>query len=158
MKQKIGNYINLALFFGVFGFFTIGSAVKYFTSDWGDEAVAVKATITDIHEITRYKKGRLISSYKLSFEYPKGNSTENGVLNFSGDSFEELVSNNSFDLVYKKDADATYVSKSTYDKKPTIGRVLIGSLMGLVLGLVVMVFVGGFLNKLFKFFPEEERK
>lgn len=158
MKQKIGNFINLAIFLSVFGFFGGKALVNYFSSDFGSNAIQVSASITEVNEKIKLKKGREVLSYSLKFTYPNGDGYESGQLTMSGDVYNEIVKNNKFDLVFDKGNPSNYRSKWAYDQKWTIGRVLMASLFGLVVGFIAMVVIGGFLNRIFKFSPEEESK
>jgi len=156
LREKIGSFIYLTIFLAVFGTFFVTALYKYFTSDWGDSAVEVTAKVTNVKQASRYKKGRKIFSYKVSIEFPNDNGIETGFLSFSSDSFEKHVRGETVSLVYKKDDPSTYVTKASYDDKYTIGRVLMGLLFGLVAGILAMTIIGGLLNKMFKFFPEDK--
>jgi len=155
LREKIGSFIYLTIFLAVFGTFFVTALYKYFTSDWGDSAVEVTAKVTDVKQASRYKKGRKIFSYNVTFEFPNVNNTETGFLSFSSNSFQKYVKDNTVSIVYKKDDPSTYVTKDSYDNKYTIGRVFIGLLFGLVAGFLAMAVIGGLLNKVFKFFPED---
>lgn len=157
MKSKIGLFIHLVIFLGVFGFFVSKALVKYFSIDLGDQPIEVSAIVTNVEQRTRVKKGRRIISYFVSFSFPYEGENKNGSMTMSNDAYGEIVENNKFDLVYEKGNPSNYKSKWSHDKKFTIARLLFSFVFGFIIAIVATGIVGGILNKIFKFFPDEEK-